>query len=153
LKITLLWVGKTKNGLLLSLIEEYRERLSHFCQLSLIEIRSPQEEEPSRLVTKEAQKILAKIETNDFLVLLDSKGKNYTSQELAERISSFRDRSLAKLVFVIGGHYGVSPHVRERANEMISLSRLTFNHEMIRLFFLEQLYRSFTIIHRIPYHK
>ena len=153
MRITLLWVGKTKNGLLLSLIDDYWERLSHFCELSLIEIRSAQEEDRGRLVTKEAQKILAKIEPNDFLILLDSQGKNLTSQEFSEQLSSYRDRSPAKLVFVIGGHWGVSPAVRKRANELISLSRMTFNHEMIRLFLLEQLYRSFTIIHRIPYHK
>jgi 23S rRNA (pseudouridine1915-N3)-methyltransferase len=134
-------------------MDDYWERLSHFCELSLIEIRAFQEEEPSRLVTKEAQKILAKIEPNDFLILLDSQGKTLSSQELSERISIYRDRALSKLVFVIGGHCGVSPAVRKRANEMISLSRMTFNHEMIRLFLLEQLYRSFTIIHRIPYHK
>ena len=134
-------------------MDDYWERLSHFCELSLIEIRAIQDEEPSRLVTKEAQKILAKIEPNDFLILLDSQGKTLSSQELSERISIYRDRALSKLVFVIGGHCGVSPAVRKRADEMISLSRMTFNHEMIRLFLLEQLYRSFTIIHRIPYHK
>lgn len=153
MKITLLWVGKTKNSSLHSLIEDYWKRLSHFCELSLTEIRSVQEDDPNRVVIREGEKILAKIEPEDFLVLLDSQGKAYTSEEFSNLVSIYRDRSLANLVFVIGGHNGVSPAVRERAKLLVSLSRMTFNHEMVRLFLLEQIYRAFTMIHRIPYHK
>jgi 23S rRNA (pseudouridine1915-N3)-methyltransferase len=152
-KITLLWVGKTKNGSLRSLIEDYWKRLGHFCELSLIEIRSVQENDPNRLVTREGEKILAKIEPEDILVLLDPQGKAYTSEEFSNLVSTYRDRSLAELVFVIGGPIGVSPAVRKRARFLVSLSRMTFNHEMVRLFLLEQIYRAFTMIHRIPYHK
>lgn len=152
-KITLLWVGKTKNSSLHSLIEDYWKRLSHFCELSLTEIRFVQEDDPNRLVKREGEKILAKIQPEDFLVLLDSQGKAYTSEEFSNLISTYRDRSLAKLVFVIGGHNGVSAAVRKRANLSVSLSRMTFSHEMVRLFLLEQIYRAYTLIHRIPYHK
>ncbi len=152
-KLTLLWVGKTKNISLHLLIEDYGKRLRHFCELSQVEIRSVHEEDPRRLVTQEGEKILAKIEQDDFLVLLDPKGKEFTSEEFSNLMSSYRDRSLARLVFVIGGHSGVSPAVRKRANQLVSLSRLTFNHQMARLFLLEQIYRAFTLIHHIPYHK
>ena len=152
-KITLLWVGKTKNRSLHSLIEDYWKRLSHFCDLSLIEIRSNPEDDPNALVTREGEKILAKIQPEDLVVLLDPKGKSYTSEEFSNLVSTYRDRSLAKMVFVIGGPNGVSPAVRNRANILISLSRMTFNHDMIRLFLLEQVYRAFTMIHHIPYHK
>ena len=152
-KITLLWIGKTKNSSLHSLIEDYWKRLRHFCELSLIEIRAIQEDAPNRLVTREGEKILAKIQPEDFLVLLDSQGKSYTSEEFSYLVSTHRDRSLAKMVFVIGGPSGVSPAVRKRANLSFSLSRMTFNHDMVRLFLLEQVYRAFTMIHHIPYHK
>ena len=153
MKITLLWIGKTKNSSLHNLIEDYWQRLSHFCELSLVEIRPVHEEDPSRLVAREGEKILAKIEAEDLLVLLDSQGKTFSSEEFSALLSSYRNRSLAKLVFVIGGPSGVSPTVRKRANQLISLSRMTFNHEMVRLFLLEQIYRAFTMIHHIPYHK
>ena len=153
MKLTLLWVGKTKNRSLHSLIEDYWKRLSHFCELSLIEIRSIQEDDPNRLVTREGEKFLAKIQPEDFLVLLDPQGKSYTSEEFSNLVSTYRDRSLARMVFVIGGASGVSPAVRKRANLLVSLSRMTFNHDMVRLFLLEQVYRAFTLIHRIPYHK
>jgi 23S rRNA (pseudouridine1915-N3)-methyltransferase len=152
-KINLLWIGKTRNSSLQNLIGDYWKRLSHFGEVSLIEIRSVQDDDPNRLVTREGEKILAKIEPEDFLILLDSQGRVCTSEEFAKLVSSYRDRSLAKLVFVIGGHHGVSPAVRNRSNLSVSLSRMTFNHEMVRLFLLEQIYRAFTIINRIPYHK
>ena len=152
-KITLLWVGKTKNRSLQCLIEDYRKRLSHFCELSLIEIRSTQEDDPDGLVTREGEKLLTKIRPEDFLVLLDPQGKSYTSEGFSHLVSTYRDRSLAKIVFVIGGPRGVSPAVRKRANLLVSLSRMTFNHDMVRLFLLEQIYRAFTMIHHIPYHK
>ena len=153
MKIKLLWIGKTKNSSLQRMIEDYWQRLSHFCELSLVEIRSIHEDDPCRLLAREGEKILAKIEPEDLLVLLDSQGKTFSSDEFSALLSAYRDRSLAKLVFVIGGHSGVSPTVRKRANQLISLSRMTFNHEMVRLFLLEQIYRAFTMIHHIPYHK
>ena len=153
MKITLLWIGKTRDSSIQSLIEVYWKRISHFCELSLIEIRSVQEDDPNRLVMREGEKILAKIQREDFLVLLDSQGKTYTSEEFSSFVSAYRDRSLTKLVFVSGGHNGISHVVRKRANLSVSLSRMTFNHEMVRLFLLEQIYRAFTMIHHIPYHK
>ena len=153
MKINLLWIGKTRNSSLQNLIGDYWKRLSHFGEVSLIEIRSVQDDDLNRLVTREGEKILARIEPEDFMILLDSQGKVYTSEEFAKLVSSYRDRSLAKLVFVIGGHHGVSTPVRNRSNLSVSLSRMTFNHEMVRLFLLEQIYRAFTIINRIPYHK
>jgi 23S rRNA (pseudouridine1915-N3)-methyltransferase len=152
-KITVIWVGKTKNKWLQCLIKDYDRRLQHFCKLSITELRSLQVEEVPRLISVEGEKILGKVRSDDFLILLDSRGKVFTSEEFSNQLLTYQIRSLGKVIFVIGGHEGVSQAVRTRANELIALSRMTFNHEMARVVLLEQIYRAFTIIHHFPYHR
>jgi len=101
---------------------------------------------------KEGELILKKISTSDFLVLLDDKGTEFTSLRFSNWIQKRMNSGLKQLVFVIGGPYGFSEAVYKRANQKVSLSKMTFSHQMIRLFFTEQLYRAFSILNNLPYH-
>jgi len=154
LKIRLLWVGKTRNVHLKGLIEDYWTRLGHFCELSLREVQPVKSEAAKgRLATLEGEKLLARVDASDYLVLLDSTGKSLTTEKFAAWLCKHRDQSTRNLVFVIGGHEGLSAAVKHRADFVISLSALTFTHEMARCLLLEQIYRAFSVIQGFPYHK
>ena len=154
MKITLLWVGKTRNVHLKSLIEDYWKRLEHFCELSLREVQPVKSETAKgRLVTLEGEKLLARVDSSDHLVLLDSSAKSLTTEMFAAWLCKHRDQSTRNLVFVIGGHEGLSEALKRRADFSISLSPLTFTHEMARCLLLEQIYRAFSVIQGFPYHK
>jgi 23S rRNA (pseudouridine1915-N3)-methyltransferase len=153
LKIHLLFVGKTKNQSLISLMREYERRLHHFCDLALTEIRPVEESETARMRDKEGEALLARIRPDAFVLALDPAGESLTSEKFAALIADQRDHSSKDLIFVIGNYWGLSNQVKKRANKILSLSRMTLNHEMTRLVLLEQIYRAFTLIHRIPYHK
>ena len=154
MKITLLWVGKTRNVHLKSLIEDYWTRLEHFCELSVREVQPVKSETAKgRLAILEGEKLLARVDALDHVVLLDSTGKSLTTERFAAWLSKHRDQSTRNLVFVIGGHEGLSESVRRRADFCLSLSPLTFTHEMARCLLLEQIYRAFNVIQGFPYHK
>jgi len=153
LKILLLFVGKTKNPDLASLIREYEGRLRHFCDLTLTGIRPAEDQDSARITNKEGEMLLARIGPDAFVVALDPVGESLTSGKFAALIEERRDHSLKDLVFVIGSHAGLSEKVKRRANKVLSLSAMTLNHEVARLILVEQLYRAFTLIHHIPYHK
>ena len=154
MKITLLWVGKTRNVHLKSLIEDYWKRLGHFCELSLREVQPVQSETAKgRLASLEGERLLARVDASDHVVLLDSTGKSLTTERFAAWLCKHRDHSTRNLVFVIGGHEGISESVKRRADFCISLSQLTFTHEMARCLLLEQIYRAFSVIQGFPYHK
>ena len=106
----------------------------------------------SQIKQKEGEEILKRLEKSDYLILLDDKGKEYSSVQFSEKIQKWMLNSVKRVVFVVGGAYGFSEEVYQRSNEKLSLSKLTFSHQMVRLFFKEQLYRAFTIIKREPYH-
>src|SRR5690606_8750240 len=102
--------------------------------------------------TKEAETVLKHLDSSDTIILLDEKGKNYTSEGFSEMIQKKMNSGIKNLVFIIGGPYGFSEQLYQRTNEKLSLSAMTFSHQMVRLFFIEQLYRAFTIIKNEPYH-
>jgi 23S rRNA (pseudouridine1915-N3)-methyltransferase len=136
------------------LIEDYWKRLDHFCELSLREVQPVQSETAKgRLASVEGEKLLAKVHASDHVVLLDSTGKSLTTEKFATWLCKHRDQSTRNLLFVIGGHEGISESVRRRADFCISLSPLTFTHEMARCLLLEQIYRAFSVIQGFPYHK
>lgn len=154
MKITLLVVGKTTSTQIESLIQEYQKRLTHYIPFVLQvipELRNTKALTPEQQKQAEGELILRTITPNADLVLLDEHGKEFRSVEFAEyvqkRMSSGRD-----VVFVVGGPYGFSEAVYQRANGKISLSKMTFSHQMVRLFFVEQLYRAMTILRGEPYH-
>ncbi len=155
MKIELLTVGKTTDAYLLSGIEVYVNRLKHYVPFQLTELKDLKN---TRTLTEEQVKekegalIMKHVANGDWVILLDEKGKQPTSVRFSEQLSGYMLRGLKKVIFVIGGPYGFSQEVYERANEKISLSKMTFSHQMVRLFFVEQVYRAMTIRKGEPYH-
>jgi len=155
MKITLLTVGKTTNPHLIKLQEEYQNRLKFYITFDLVvipELKNTKSLSITEQIEKEADLILKQIELNDKVVLLDEKGKQFTSVGFSEYIAKKIMASHKRMIFVVGGPYGFSERVYKRANNKISLSTMTFSHQMIRLIFIEQLYRAFTILKGEPYH-
>ncbi|MFA6084966.1 23S rRNA (pseudouridine(1915)-N(3))-methyltransferase RlmH [Mucilaginibacter sp.] len=155
MKITFVTVGKTEDAYLKDGIEKYVKRLKHYTRLEMAEI--PELKNTKALTedqqkVKEAELILKKITPLDHVILLDENGTEFTSVQFANYINKRSVTSSANLVFVVGGPYGFDESVYQRANDKISLSRMTFSHQMVRLFFTEQLYRAFSIIKGEPYH-
>ncbi len=153
--IKLLCVGKTDNPNLQELIEIYRKRLQFYIRFEIdiiSDLKKVKKLEENQQKIKEGNLLLDKIQVSDFLVLLDENGKQFSSEGFAHYIQKRLNSSLKQLVFVIGGPYGFSEEVYARANANLSLSKMTFSHQMIRLFFTEQLYRSFSILKNEPYH-
>lgn len=154
MKITLLVVGKTTDIHIELLIQEYQKRLAHYIPFNIQvipELKNTKALTPEQQKQTEGELILRTINSSTDLVLLDEHGKEFRSIEFADyvqkRMSSGRD-----VVFVVGGPYGFSQAVYERANGKISLSKMTFSHQMVRLFFVEQIYRAMTILRGEPYH-
>jgi len=155
MKITFLAVGKTEDAYLKEGVEKYAKRLKHYTKLLFIEIeelKNTKALSAEQQKTKEAELILKKISATDYVILLDENGVTLTSQQFAAFIDKKALNSVSNLVFIVGGPYGFDQTVYERANDKISLSAMTFSHQMVRLFFVEQLYRAFTIIKGEPYH-
>jgi len=155
MNIKLLAIGKTDNIHLQNLIDDYSKRLSFYIKFEieiindLKNIKNISEELQK---VKEGEMILNKISVSEDLILLDENGTNYTSIQFAEYLQKKMNSGIKTLVFVIGGPYGFSNEVYKKAKGKISLSALTFSHQMVRLFFVEQIYRGFTILKNEPYH-
>jgi 23S rRNA (pseudouridine1915-N3)-methyltransferase len=155
MQIKLLTVGKTDHPAIQQLIEEYAGRLTHYIRFELEVIPDLKNTKSlSELIQKEKEGdlILKKIQSSDELILLDERGKSFGSMEFSELVQKKMNSGLKQLVFVIGGPYGFSEAVYQRANAKISISKMTFSHQMIRPFFIEQLYRALTILRNEPYH-
>ena len=155
MKIVLLNIGKTKEQYLIDGISQYQKRLNHYAQFELLElsnIKNTNNLSDSELLRKEGELILQQLQLSDHLVLLDDKGKDFTSSKFAEKLQGWMLSSKKRLVFVVGGAYGFSEQVYQRGNEKLSLSKMTFSHQMVRLFFVEQMYRGYTILNNEPYH-
>lgn len=153
--IKLVCIGKTDKKELEDLIEVYSNRLQHYIKFEMEiipDLKKVKNLDENQQKTKEAELILSGIQNSDFLVLLDENGKQFTSEAFSEYIQKRMNTGLKRLIFVIGGPYGFSPEIYSRANSKISLSKMTFSHQMVRLFFAEQLYRAFTILKNEPYH-
>lgn len=154
MKITLLVVGKTTNADLQKLIDDYRERLGHYLSFSLQvipDIKNSKNLSQDEQKQREGQLILNALTPTDRLILLDEHGKEYRSIEFAQQLNVWLSAG-QNIVFAVGGPYGFSKSVYARANGKLSLSQMTFSHQMIRLFFTEQLYRAMTILRGEPYH-
>ncbi len=155
MKITLLAIGKTNARFLQEGIDQYTKRLSHYIPF---ELKILPDVKTTKALTNEKQKemegqmFLSVIGQGDWVTLLDEKGKEFTSREFASYIDKKTITIPKNLIFIIGGPYGFSQEMYNRANEKLSLSKMTFSHEMIRLFFVEQIYRAMTILKGEPYH-
>ena len=155
MNIKLLAIGKTDNKNLQVLIDEYIKRLGFYIKFDLEvipDIKNAKNLSEAQQKQKEGELILAKLSATDHLVLLDEKGKCFTSIGFADELQKKMNAGIKTLVFVIGGPYGFSEEVYQKAQGKISLSAMTFSHQMIRLFVIEQIYRGFTILHNEPYH-
>ena len=155
MNIKLIAVGKTDNPALQQLISTYEKRLSYYInfELQLLpDIKNSKSLSEEQQKIKEGELILSYVEPSHHLILLDERGKEYTSIAFADELQKKMNTGIKQLTFVIGGPYGFSQAVYQRANSKLSLSTLTFSHQMIRLFFVEQLYRAFTILRNEPYH-
>lgn len=155
MKIVLLAIGKTDARYFSDGIEEYRKRLEHYIpfEIQLIpDLKNTKSLSIDQQKEKEGELILKALQGGDYIVLLDDKGKEYTSTKFAEYIEKKTHAVSKRLIFIVGGPYGFSPAVYDKANEKLTLSRMTFSHQMVRLVFVEQLYRAMTILNNEPYH-
>lgn len=146
----IIWVGKTKDKRWLALQEEYLRRLSHFVRVEIDEVRESSSQGGKET---EGKRILEKLNQSSFVCVLDVTGKPMSSTELSAVIGNWQVRGVKEVALVIGGAEGITNAVADRADLMLSLSFMTFTHEMSRVILLEQLYRAFTIIRGFPYQK
>ncbi|MCQ2186242.1 MAG: 23S rRNA (pseudouridine(1915)-N(3))-methyltransferase RlmH [Bacteroidales bacterium] len=154
MKVTLLTVGKTDKGWIKDGLEIYRSRLSHYVNFEMKEIpelKNVSGLSKEQIKAKEGELILKMLRPDDMVILLDEHGQESSSMEWSRKLEQLMQRG-RNIVYVVGGAYGFSPEVYARKEGMVSLSRMTFSHQMIRVIFTEQLYRAFTIINGEPYH-
>jgi len=155
MKIKLIAIGKTDSKDLQPLIEEYSKRLSFYVSFNfeiIPDIKNAKNVSKKQQKKAEGNELLKRIEKSDTIIILDEKGKTFSSVEFSIFLQKKMNSGLKNLIFIIGGPYGFSEEIYQRANAKISLSTMTFSHQMVRLFFIEQLYRGFTILRNEPYH-
>ena len=155
MRINLVCIGKTDDKEIQNLIKYQQNRLPKHWNFELTEIadvKNAKNLSPELLKKEEGKLFLNQSENSDFIVLLDEKGKQFTSREFSAKIDHWMNSSVKKVSFFIGGAYGFSSEIYDRANEKMSLSKMTFTHQMIRLFFVEQIYRADQILQGKPYH-
>jgi 23S rRNA (pseudouridine1915-N3)-methyltransferase len=155
MKIKLMAIGKTDNKNLIQLIDDYQKRLQHYVKFEfeiILDIKNVKNISEDQQKRREGELILKRIAATDQLILLDEKGYEFRSTEFSRFLQKKMNSGIKQLVFVIGGPYGFSEAVYQKAQGRVSLSKMTFSHQMIRLFMIEQLYRGFTILKNEPYH-
>jgi 23S rRNA (pseudouridine1915-N3)-methyltransferase len=155
MKTIFLFTGKIKNSYLSEGVRDYSKRIQNYIPLDMVEIpdlKNTRNLPPEKVKEGEGKLIIQQLSEGDFVVLLDERGRELTSRELADFMQARMLSSLKKVVFVVGGAWGFSNEVYERADFRLSLSKMTFPHQLVRLIFLEQLYRSLSILKGEPYH-
>jgi len=155
MKITLMAIGKTDDSYILEGLEKYLKRLKHYIKFEILiipDLKKTKNLSEDEQKTKESELFLKNITHSDYVVVLDERGTEMSSMHFADFINKRMIASVPHLVFLIGGPYGFDQSIYQRANYKISLSKLTFSHQMIRLFFVEQVYRAFSILKGEPYH-
>ena len=155
MKIVLLAIGRTQSDYLVTGIDNYIKRINRYMpfELRLLpDVKSTKSLSEAQQKDAEGKMILSAFQPGDVAILLDERGRQYTSREFAGLVDRYAIQSAKRLVFVIGGPYGFSKEVYDRADSLLSLSKMTFSHEMVRLFFTEQIYRAMTILRGEPYH-
>ena len=153
MKIKCIAIGKTKNQELISIITSYISKIEHYINFEFIiinDIKSTKNKKVQK--NKEGELLLSKIKKNEHVIVLDENGKEFNSILFSNFIQHHMNSSKKEIIFLIGGAYGLSEKILKRANQKISLSKMTFSHQMVRLFFVEQIYRGYTILNNEPYH-
>jgi len=155
MRITLIAIGKTEEKYLIDGIDKYLNRLKHYINFNFVaipDVKNVKNLSEAQQKTKEAELLQKQINAGDVVILLDEKGKKYSSVAFSAYLNKQMIGSIQHVIFIIGGPYGFDESIYKRANGMLSLSDMTFSHQMIRLFFVEQLYRAFSILKGEPYH-
>ena len=153
MNIKLIYISKNKSNNIELLVEDYEKKINHFISYSSIGLKNKNQYSEKKIIQKsESNLILKNIKNNDLVILLDEKGKEFSTKDFSKFISDKMMNRTKNIVFIIGGAYGFSSEFKKKFKLKIALSKLTFSHDMARLFFSEQLYRSLTIINNIPYH-
>ncbi len=155
MNIKLIAIGKTDNKNLIALIEDYAKRLSFYIRFEfeiIPDLKKVKHLSEAQQKEKEGELILGKTQHSDVLILLDENGKQLDSEGFSNYLQKHMNSGIKTLIFVIGGPYGFSDTIYKRANGKLGLSKMTFSHQMVRLFFMEQMYRGFTILRNEPYH-
>ena len=153
MNIKLIYISKNKSNNIELLVEDYEKKINHFISYSSLGLKIKNQKSEKKLIQKsESNLILKNIKNNDLVILLDEKGKEFSTKDFSKFISDKMMNRTKNIVFIIGGAYGFSSEFKKKFKLKIALSKLTFSHDMARLFFSEQLYRSLTIINNIPYH-
>jgi 23S rRNA (pseudouridine1915-N3)-methyltransferase len=151
-KIRIIWPGKTQEEWVRRGIDEYAARIGRYVNLEIAEAREEKGGAAAAMREKEGERLAKLVPKCARLILLDERGEEMTSPDFAGVLSRYRDAGISDLVFAVGGAYGVSEGFRSRVDKVIALSRMTFTHQMVRVFLLEQIYRGFTILNNEPYH-
>ena len=155
MKITLLTVGKTEDAYIKEGVDKFLKRLKHYIKFEVVELpelKNTKALSQEQQKAKEAELLFKNFTKTDYVMLLDEGGVEYTSVQFADMLNKKMISSVNNLVFIIGGPYGFDDTIYKRASDKLSLSRMTFSHQMVRLFFVEQVYRAFTILKNEPYH-
>ena len=155
MKVKLVCIGKTDKEYIIEGVKEYEKRLKHYISFESVllpDIKNSKNLTEIQQKEKEGEVLLSQIKESDYVIILDEKGKEYSSVEFSKMIEKQMVAGLKTLVFIVGGPYGFSKQMYDRANAKISLSQMTFSHQMVRLIFTEQLYRAMTILKGEPYH-
>lgn len=155
MKILFLVVGRTVDKRLTSLIDEYAERVKHYIPFDMEavpELKNTKSLTAEQQKEREGELLRKQLREGDFVVLLDEGGREFRSMEFAAYLEKKQSQVARRLVFIVGGPYGFSPDIYKLAREKVSLSKMTFSHQMVRLFFVEQIYRAMTILRGEPYH-
>ena len=153
MNIKLVVIGETNNKNLKVLTDQYIDKLKHYIKFDLIIIKDQKKKLPESIqIKKEGEKILSILKKNEFIILLDENGEHKSSVAFSKFIQKKLNSGIKTITFIIGGPYGFSSEIKSISNYQLSLSKMTFSHEMIRMFFTEQLYRAFSILKNEPYH-
>ena len=153
MNIKLIYISKNKSNNIELLVEYYEKKINHFISYSSVGLKNKNQKTEKKLIQKsESDIILKNIKNNDLVILLDEKGKEFSTIDFSKFISNQMMERTKNIVFIIGGAYGFSSKLKGKFKLKIALSKFTFSHDLARLFFIEQLYRSLTIINNIPYH-
>jgi len=153
MNIKLIVIGKTNSKDLKQLIDLYTAKLKFYINFELVILKDQKSKTQKNIqIKEEGEKIISVLKKNDFIVILDENGQHKSSLEFSEFIQKKLNSGMKTLTFIIGGPYGFSEKIKSLSNQQLSLSKMTFSHEMVRLFFTEQLYRAFSILNNEPYH-
>ena len=159
LTVNIICVGNLKEKYLKDAVDEYKKRLSAFCKFDIIEIAEqrlsdkPSESEINSALEKEAEKIMQKVPKGSAVIPMAIEGKQLSSENLADTVSDFALKGFSSISFIIGSSFGLSQHIKSKANLLLSMSKMTFPHQLARVMLCEQIYRAFSIINHTKYHK